>query len=212
MSAGDVQVVVVGPIETNCYLIDDGAGGAAVVDPGAEWPRIERALAGRPVSLLAVTHFHDDHAGALSEALAATGAPWVVGAPDARMLDGSVALDASYMPPAAPCPPARALVDGDVVRAGELALRVMACPGHTPGGVTYVDDAHGCAYVGDTLFAGSAGRTDLYGGDPDALLGSLARLADLPPTTRVLPGHGPQTTIAAELATNRFMAKAAGAR
>ena len=73
MSAGDVQVVVVGPIETNCYLIDDGTGGAAVVDPGAEWPRIERALAGRPVSLLAVTHFHDDHAGALFGALAAMG-------------------------------------------------------------------------------------------------------------------------------------------
>ena len=206
MSAGEFEAVTVGPIQTNCYLVDDGRGCVMLVDPGAQWGLIERALAGRPVSLIAITHFHDDHAGALNEAVRATGAPWVIGAPDARMLDGSVSLEASYMSPVAERPPQRMLADGDALQVGDLTLGVIACPGHTPGGVTYVDAAHGLAFVGDTLFAGSAGRTDLFGGDARALASSLARLAQLPPATRVLPGHGAFSTIAVERAQNRFMA------
>lgn len=205
MSAGQVEHVVVGPIETNCYLIDDGQGGVCVVDPGAEWPLIEEALAGRPVSMVLATHFHDDHVGALNELVAQTGAPWVIGRLDAPLLDGSHARTASYIPPAAQVPPARLLDDGDVVEAGTLVFRVIACPGHTAGGVSYIDDAHGLAFVGDTLFSGSAGRTDLLGGDEQALLASLKRLAALPGGTRVLCGHGPATTIQREVSTNRFM-------
>lgn len=202
---GHVETVVVGPISTNCYLIDDGEGGLVIVDPGAQPCAILRAVGDRPVRLILVTHFHDDHVGALNELVDKAGAPWVIGEPDARMLDGSVPRSASYVPVPAATPPQRLLHDGDVVEAGLLRFDVIACPGHTVGGVTYHDAAHGQAFVGDTLFHGSYGRCDLMGGDESAMMGSLARLAQLPPETRVYSGHGPSSTIADEQSGNRFV-------
>lgn len=208
--AGGVERRAVGPLQTNCYLVDDGRGGAVVVDPGFDAPAVLKALAGRPVSLVLVTHAHFDHVGALDAVAALSAGGWVAGAADARALAGGPAPGAREFgfDARVASAPARLLADGDAVEAGELRFRVVACPGHTPGGVSYVEEAHGLAFTGDTLFAGSAGRTDMAGGDARALMGSLARLAALPPRTRVLPGHGPESTVAAELRCNPYVAQA----
>lgn len=210
--AGTVDVVVVGPLQENCYLVHDGRGGVAVVDPGDDWPRIEAALAGRPVGVVLVTHFHADHVGALNELVAAIGAGWVIGASDAKMLAPGRSRSAHphYAAVEAATPPARTLVGGDVVEAGDLRFEVIDCPGHSKGGVTYYERACGLAFTGDTLFAGSCGRTDLEGGNGRAILGSLARLAKLPAEVRVLPGHGPASTMGAERAANPYMRRAMG--
>lgn len=210
--AGHVEVVRVGSLQENCYLVDDGQGGVVVVDPGDEWRAIERALAGRPVTAALVTHFHADHVGALGELIEATGASWVIGEADAAMLAPGRASSAHHAFPAVEVatPPARLLHGGDVVEAGCLRFAVIDCPGHSKGGVTYHERACGLAFTGDTLFAGSCGRTDLAGGNGRAMLDSLARLAKLPDETRVLPGHGPASTIGEERATNPYIQQARG--
>ena len=210
--AGHVAVVPVGELATNCYLLDDGQGSVVVVDPGADAAAIEDALDGRPVSLVLVTHGHFDHVGALDAIGALSAAGWIIGEEDAHDLAAGLAQAARDFGRRiqVASSPARTVADGDVVAVGDLRLRVIAAPGHTPGGVTYVDDEHGLAFTGDTLFAGSAGRTDLRGGDYAALLGSLATLAQLPPQTAVLPGHGPASTIGDELRTNPFVRRACG--
>lgn len=209
-AAGAVRRLAVGPLQTNCYLVDDGLGGAVVVDPGFDAPAVRASLAGRPVSLVLVTHAHFDHVGALDEVASLSAGGWVAGAPDVRALEAPRAPGARDFgfDVRVASRPARALSDGDLVEAGELCFRVVACPGHTPGGVSYVEEACGLAFTGDTLFAGSAGRTDMAGGDVGALLRSLARLAALPPATRVLPGHGPESTIGDELRGNPFVRRA----
>lgn len=210
--AEGVRAVVVGELEENCYLMDDGQGGLVVVDPGDDWPLIERAIDGRPVSAVLVTHFHADHVGALGALLEATGAPWYVGEHDAAMLAPGRARSAHprYAAVEIAVPPARELRGGDVVEAGELRLEVIDCPGHSKGGVSYYERRRGVVFTGDTLFAGSCGRTDLTGGSGRAMLSSLARLAKLPEATRVLPGHGPSSTIGEERSSNPYVLQAIG--
>ena len=210
--AAGVEVLAVGPLQTNCYVVDDGAGACAVVDPGGDAAAIAAALGGRPVSLVLVTHAHFDHVGALDDLAARSRGGWVAGEADARALAAPCApgaRDFGYDVRVA-SRPSRTLSDGDVVVAGALRLRVLACPGHTPGGVSYIEDDRGLAFTGDTLFAGSAGRTDLDGGDPRALARSLARLAELPADTLVLPGHGPASTIRLERARNPYLPSGGG--
>lgn len=208
--AGAVEALPVGPLGTNCYLVDDGAGGVAVVDPGAEPQTILAALAGRPVSAVLVTHGHFDHVGAVDELGRACPAGWCISAVDAARLQEALAFGAASFGIATrvDTAPARLLADGDVVEAGMLRLRVVACPGHSVGSVCYIDDAHGLLFCGDTLFAGSAGRTDLPGADAQALYASLASLAALPPATRAFPGHGPATTVGREVEGNAFVRRA----
>ncbi len=207
--AGGLSCVRVGPLPTNCYLLDDGEGGCVVVDPGAEAPAILAALDGRAVSCILVTHAHFDHLGALAELAARSRAGWCVGAPDAAAAAAGDPVGARmFGMPAADRPAAapHILEDGDELRVGALCLRALACPGHSPGGVTYLEEGHGLAFTGDTLFAGAVGRCDLAGGDERALRATLARLARaLPGAMRVLPGHGRPSTMAAELASNPYL-------
>lgn len=199
--------ITVGALGTNCYVMDDGRGGVVVVDPGADAAALLAAVGERPVSAVLVTHAHFDHVGAVDELARLCPAGWVLGARDRGGLEASLELgrhgfgvDARVA-----SEPARLLEDGDVVAAGAVRLRAVACPGHTPGGMAYVDDAAGIVFTGDTLFCGSAGRTDLPGGNVRDLLASLAHLAQLPPETVVLPGHGGPTTISCERASNPYM-------
>lgn len=204
--AGHVAVVPVGELGTNCYLLDDGQGGVVVIDPGADSQAILGATGERPIRLVLATHGHFDHVGAVDAVASQAEQGWIVGSLDhsnlsvltqsARNFGLEVHVDSS---------PSRTVDQGDSIEVGDLRLRVLAMPGHTPGGVAYIDDAHGLAFTGDTLFAGAAGRTDLPGGDTRALLASLAVLAQLPPQTAVLPGHGPTSTIGAELRSNPYM-------
>ena len=209
-----VERVVVGPIETNCYILDAGAAGGdagcIVVDPGWDAPAIFEALHGRRVAAVLVTHAHFDHVGALDALAAASETGFAISSADAPRLAACMEQGRQWFgaDAAVTARPSRELEDGDLVCAGGFRLRVVSCPGHTPGGLTYVDDERGFALTGDTLFRGSAGRTDLDGGDVRALYASLARLGALPPETRVLPGHGDSSTIGAELAGNPHMVRA----
>jgi glyoxylase-like metal-dependent hydrolase (beta-lactamase superfamily II) len=209
--AGDVvRVFVVGPIQTNCYAYVS-AGEALVVDPGAAGARVAAALAGEKVVCVAATHGHGDHVGGVAALVSATGAPFALAAADADMAEH--AGDPSYSGSGiaydddAPVP-SRLLAEGDVLSVGTARFRVMETPGHTPGGICLVGEgsAEGIAFVGDTLFPGSCGRTDLAGGDPDAMRRSLARMGrEIAPQTVLLCGHGPATTMAEELASNPFV-------
>ena len=208
---GDVvHVFVVGPIQTNCYAYVS-AGEALVVDPGAVGARIATALAGEKVVCVAATHGHGDHVGGVAALVSATGAPFAISAADAEMAKhaGDPAYSGSGIAYDDDAPePSRLLAEGNVLAVGTARFRVMETPGHTPGGICLVGEgtAEGIAFVGDTLFPGSCGRTDLAGGDPDAMRRSLARMGrEIAPQTALLCGHGPATTMAEELASNPFV-------
>ena len=208
---GDVvHVFVVGPIQTNCYAYVS-AGEALVVDPGAVGARIATALAGEKVVCVAATHGHGDHVGGVAALVSATGAPFAISSADAEMAKhaGDPAYSGSGIAYDDDAPePSCLLAEGDVLAVGTARFRVMETPGHTPGGICLVGEgtAEGIAFVGDTLFPGSCGRTDLAGGDPDAMRRSLVRMGrEIAPQTVLLCGHGPATTMAEELASNPFV-------
>lgn len=204
----EIERLVVGRLQTNCYIVDGGAGSVVVVDPGADAARIAGSLRGRRIELVLVTHCHFDHVGALAQIASLSERGWVAGAEDAVAVGDAAATGArDFGVEVSPAPPpSRLLRDGDTVCAAGLTFSAMACPGHTPGGMTYVERGLGWAFTGDTLFAGSAGRCDLPGGDMRALAESLSSLACLPPLTAVYPGHGPSSTIGAERVGNPYLA------
>jgi glyoxylase-like metal-dependent hydrolase (beta-lactamase superfamily II) len=200
----EIRQMVVGAIETNCYaVICDGE--CMVIDPGASGKAIAERLSDVHVASIVATHGHGDHVSGVAALKAATAAPFSMAAPDVEMAlhAGFGQFDGVPYDDDAPRPDV-ILSDGDEVHVGPAVFRVISCPGHTPGGITLVGE--GLAFVGDTLFAGSAGRTDLEGGDADALARTLSRLkSELPPSTTILPGHGPSTTMAAELEGNPYL-------
>ena len=209
-----VTRLVLGALETNCWIICDDLGGPrAVIDPGDEAPRIIEALEGAPVAYVVLTHAHFDHIGAVSDLLAATGAPLVAHMDDAGSLasaetTGGAAFGFNHTAPA----PDTLLADGDSLEVGAVTLTVLHTPGHTPGGICLLaTQSAGAAHLfsGDTLFSGSVGRTDFPGGDSRELSRSIARqLAPLDASTTVHPGHGPDTTIAREARLNPFWPRA----
>ena len=196
-----VEFLVMGPIENNVYLVDDGTA-AFVVDPTCDAARIVRELDGRTPAAIVLTHAHWDHVGAAAELRELTGARTIASAADAPFITGERSLDPSHRP-FAPCPIDQVVEDGDEVEIGATRWKVILTPGHTPGSMCLFCDATGregapVLVAGDTLFAGAHGRTDFVGGDPSAMGKSLRRLAELPDDTIVLPGHNALTTIARE--------------
>ncbi len=187
----EVKSFTVGPLAANCYVVSAG-GDAVVVDPGAEAARIIKAVGERRVAAILATHGHSDHVGAVKELAAATGAPFMVPA-------GDLALAEKYVGAQAAVP----LNDGDRLDFGDISLKVIATPGHTPGSSCFY--APGLLFSGDTLFAGGVGRTDLPGGSSDALFSSIReRIFTLAGDTVVYPGHGERTTVARERESNPF--------
>lgn len=203
-----VRAFAVGPLQENCYLVvDQAAGEAALVDPGAEGERLVEAVRASGARLVGVwlTHAHFDHVGGVAAVRRAfPDAPIHLHPDDQPLYERATQSAAAWGLDLEPPPPADvALAEGDVLTLGEHAFTVQHAPGHAPGHV--VIHGHGLAFVGDCLFAGSVGRTDLPLSDARALARSLERIAELPPATRVLPGHGPETTIATERMSNPFL-------
>lgn len=197
----------VGNLGTNCYIVYDQQQRAGVIDPGGSAPQILRTIEEHQfqVECIINTHGHADHILANKAVQQATGAPIFIHAADAAMLTDkhknlSLFIGESICVP----PPARLLQDGDTVQIGDITLKVLHTPGHTPGGISLYAD--GVVFVGDAMFYESIGRTDFPGGSYRQLISAIQkRLLTLPDETRVLPGHGPETTIGHERRYNPFL-------
>ncbi|MGE5257836.1 MAG: MBL fold metallo-hydrolase [Hyphomicrobiales bacterium] len=203
-----IKKLAVGPIMANCFIVGcDQTGEAAVIDPGDEADRILRTLAEAKLTVTQIinTHGHFDHVGANRRMKQATGAPILIHALDAPMLNmlsrsaAAWGMSAENSPP-----PDRTIDEGDSISVGTITFKVIHTPGHTPGGVSL--HAGGYLFVGDTLFAGSVGRTDFPGGDFDTLRSSIQqKLFTLGDEVQVFTGHGPETTIGEEKRHNPFV-------
>lgn len=197
-----IRAVPGAPLETNCYLVADvEAGEAILVD--APWQivaPITRLTEELQVTIRTIvcTHGHWDHTMGLAELAAATGAHTACHPADAAMLEHPSFLPFSFPFTLVPVTPDVLLREGEVVAVGTHRLTVWHTPGHTPGGICLYTAEEACLFSGDTLFAGTYGRTDLPNGDPAQMVQSLSRLATLPAETRVYPGHGPETAIGRE--------------
>jgi hydroxyacylglutathione hydrolase len=191
---------VVGPIATNLYVLGDEARGEAIAidtaTPCVTWLTTTLAERGWTLKLIVSTHRHWDHIGDNAAVQAATGADIAAHVADRHGLEHPTATLAPFAIP--PSVPAVDLAEGSRIRFGEINLEVLHTPGHTEGSVCMLASGERLLFTGDTLFAGSWGRTDLPGGDEAQMIDSLGRLSDLAADLRVLPGHGGQSTIERE--------------
>jgi hydroxyacylglutathione hydrolase len=201
-----VDTYVLGPTQTNCYVVrvHDQATEAVVVDPGYEGLRPEFE-----VKAILVTHSHWDHLGGIAALADATGAPVYMPEREAAVLENPQAFYPGQ--PIRPYSPDVRLQGDETFEVAGITFETLSVPGHSPGHLAYAAD--GVVFSGDILFAGGVGRTDLPFGDWDALVKSIRTLFDrLPPETVVYPGHGPATTLAAEREGNPFLAELRAAR
>jgi glyoxylase-like metal-dependent hydrolase (beta-lactamase superfamily II) len=203
-----IKMLPVGPIMANCYIVGcDETLKAAIIDPGDEAGRILQAVADSNLSVTHIvnTHGHFDHVSANKDIHAATNAPILIHALDAPMLAKIAASAANWGLSAEDSPPPdRNIDEGDTIEVGNIILKVIHTPGHTPGGISLFADGH--VFVGDTLFAGSIGRTDFPGGNFETLKSSIQdKLFTLDESIRVHPGHNSETTIGHEKQTNPFV-------
>ena len=198
----ECKALQLGMIGTNCYLIKDTATGkGAVIDPGDEPERVVAAVKDSGMDPVAVflTHAHYDHTGAVAGLLEAfPGLPVYLHDADYEL---GVSARGAMMPDA--FRRTASYGEGDVLKVGELEFTVLHTPGHTPGGVTL--KCENILFTGDTLFAGSMGRTDFPGGSDQAILASLKRLAQLPGDYQVCPGHEDFSTLETERQHNYYM-------
>ena len=205
-----LETFPVGPLRCNCTILgDEVTHEAVVVDPGDNIPEILSRLEKHGLTLrqIVVTHAHIDHVGGAALLRKSTGAPVVMNQQDLELL-GMMEMQAGWLGVPTPqvAPPDASAEDGLTIGLATLPAQVLHTPGHTPGSICLLFPDHHLLLAGDTLFAGSIGRTDLPGGDGRQILRSLREhLLVLPDTTRVLPGHGPETTIGEERQSNPFL-------
>ncbi|HEX9113670.1 MAG TPA: MBL fold metallo-hydrolase [Nitrospirota bacterium] len=205
--------LIVGPLQVNCFILaDEKTKEAVVIDPGDDAQDILKVIQekGLRVRYIVNTHAHFDHVGANKAVKDATGAELLLHEADAPLLVAAASQSRSFgMGPVSSPPPDRLLKHGDRIAAGEVSLTVVHTPGHTPGGISLIEE--GMVFTGDSLFAGSIGRTDFPGGDLMALIGSIKRhLLSLPDDTKVFSGHGPASTIGDERRENPFLNASSG--
>jgi len=200
----------VGPLACNCTILgDEEAHEAMVIDPGDEVVRIHRRLTelGLKLEQIIITHAHIDHVGGALKLKKLTGAPIFMNESDLPLLK-MMAAQAAWLGVQTPetAPPDESLKDGQVVGLERFPAQVVHTPGHTQGSICLHFAPLKLLIAGDTLFAGSIGRTDLPGGNFGQIIDSIhARILVLPDETKVLPGHGPATTVGEERSGNPFL-------
>lgn len=204
------HTVVVGPFLVNCYLHwDTQTGQGVIIDPGADEEAIVYKLEQLEIEPKAIllTHGHGDHIAAVAPLKEQYDIPLYVGAGEEKLLSNpSANISAFFDKPIVAPEPDCSLVDEQVISVGGLNFRVLATPGHTPAGVCYLVEEEGLLFCGDTLFAGSVGRTDFPGSSHVQLLESIhTKILCLPDSVVCLPGHGPGTTVGAEKSSNPFL-------
>ena len=202
-------LITVGAFEVNCAVLwTHGLPEAWVIDPGEDADMILEALRQRELTLsrIILTHGHIDHIAALNDLTRVfPGVPVHMHAADAEWAFGPINRLPPYLTIQQRPATLQAVDEGDMIVTGNLQARVLHTPGHTPGCICLSLENERMLFTGDTLFAGSVGRTDLPGGNSRLLGNSLKRLAALPGDLKVIPGHGPETTIATERRVNPFL-------
>jgi hydroxyacylglutathione hydrolase len=203
----NIKAITVGAFQENCYLVvDQKANRAVIIDPGSEGDRLVEAIesSGAELEAIWITHAHVDHVGAIASVKRRWDVPVYLHPLDGRLYEAAHRQAEVYgVPFEEPPSPDRAFADGQQLRIGDVTMTVMHAPGHAPGHV--VIHGGGVAFVGDCLFAGSIGRTDLPFSNPPELAASLEKIAALPGETVVYPGHGVETTIGEERQSNPFL-------
>ena len=202
-----VKTITVGAFQENSYLVvDDRSNRAVIVDPGSEGERLVEAIdrSGATLEAIWITHAHVDHVGAIAFVKRKWDVPIYLHPLDRRLYEAAGLQAQVYgLPFEEPPAPDREFADGQQIKVGDAEMTVLHAPGHAPGHV--VIHGNGIALVGDCLFAGSIGRTDLPFSNPPQLAASLEKISALAPETVVYPGHGMETTIGQERLSNPFL-------
>ncbi len=202
-----IDRIVIGQLQSNCYIIyDEKSLDAMVVDPGDEPDRILHTIntKGLRVVYIVCTHGHFDHIGAVSELKEGTPGKIALHRDELALYRRAADQAAMWGFDVGSQPqPDVFVAEGDELPVGNLKFTVLSTPGHSPGGICLYGD--GIVLTGDTVFAGSVGRTDLFGGNIDALKKSFRRIISLPPDTVILPGHGDPSTVRQEKESNFFI-------
>lgn len=206
-----VKSLPVGQLEANCYVVaDENSDEALIIDPGDEPDRILEMVEDLNVRYIVLTHAHFDHAGAVQDIKEQTGAEIVLHELDLEHYNSISMQGSMWGFQMEPLPESDITVnEGDLITVGDTKLTIIHTPGHTPGSMSLYSD-EGFVFTGDTLFAGSIGRTDFPGGSLRDMKASFRKLMGLPGDTAVFSGHGPATSIGIEKEQNMFAAEFLG--
>lgn len=189
----EIHKIETGFLAENCWLLVNAQNEAVIIDPGDNAAAILEMLGAAKLQLILLTHSHSDHRGALAELVARTGAPVALHFSEAEIVEQGATNPPDFGERFEKVPVARKLRGGEILDFGKERIEVIATPGHTVGSVCFL--VNGELFSGDTLFRENVGRTDLPGGDEDALNASLVKLLKLKPETHVHPGHDADWTI-----------------
>lgn len=204
-----IKSAAVGPLRTNCYfIIEEVTGECLLVDPGADAGRLSGLLDREGLKLCGIllTHGHFDHIGAVDELASKYRVDVIAGENEVELMGDPVLNESDAMGIPLAVKPSRTVKDGEKVSIGSFSFSVIETPGHTVGGVTYYFENEKAAFVGDTIFYESVGRSDFHTGNGDRLVKSIReKIFTLPEKTVLYTGHGPKTTVDHEMKNNPYL-------